>query len=58
MMTRKHFIAIAKILKKHNINEMKVYVIMDLCDYFESENPNFDREKFVKACYGGYPNGP
>ncbi len=55
MMTRKHFVAIAAILKERGASH---YVVMALCDYFESENPNFDREKFVKACYGGYPNGP
>ena len=49
MMSRKHFIRIATILREHDANH---YVIMDFCDYFASENPNFDREKFVSACKG------
>lgn len=55
MMTRKHFIAIAAILKEHGASH---YVVMAFCEYFESENPNFDREKFVEACHWGFPNGP
>ena len=52
-MTRKHFILIANILKNYHksvrmgwtydINE----AFADLC---ESENPQFDREKFLSAC--------
>tara|TARA_R100000231_G_scaffold109253_1_gene80835 strand:+ start:1008 stop:1166 length:159 start_codon:yes stop_codon:yes gene_type:complete len=49
MMTRKHFVAIAKVLRE---NDAKHHLIIDLCDYFQSENPNFDREKFVSASKG------
>ena len=60
MLTKKYFIAIAKIIKdsKYNGNtqECKIgnaanYVLAsNLADYFQKENINFDREKFIKAC--------
>jgi len=59
MMTKKDFVAIAEIIKK---NSSKVYgatftdvtreVVNDLADYFEAQNPNFDRDRFIKACNG------
>jgi hypothetical protein len=27
--------------------------ISNLCAYFEEDNPNFDREKFIEACTYG-----
>ena len=47
MMTRKHFIAIAEILKEHSAD---YYLVQDFCKYFETENANFDRERFIDAC--------
>lgn len=60
MITKKDFNAIAKIINK-NLNiegysddakeETATYLIMkDLSDYFETENPNFQKEKFIEAC--------
>lgn len=46
-MTKKHFEAIAKILKAQGAN---LALVMELAAYFESANPNFDAERFVKAC--------
>ncbi len=46
-MTKKHFEAIAKILKAQSAN---LALVMELAAYFESTNPNFDAERFVKAC--------
>ena len=31
------------------MEEMRQYVVDDLADYFATENPNFDRERFLKA---------
>ena len=55
MLTRKDYEVIARIIKgmvtimgridKNNLVE-------SLSDYFEEDNPNFDRDKFFKACYG------
>ena len=45
-LTKKHFIKIAKIVK----NSCDIKAIDKLAEYFETENPNFDKEKFIKAC--------
>lgn len=46
-MTKKHYEAIARLLSGQNAD-------LDLCEslarYFKSENPNFDRQRFLKAC--------
>lgn len=63
MLARKHYIAIAKIIKgEHlqqalNVNPQRTHdalkaVTSDLADYFESDNPQFDRGKFEYACHG------
>lgn len=61
-MTRKHFEALAALLKNANlavVNEDGApqaadIVVADLChdmaDYFKSENPNFDSDRFLTAC--------
>ena len=48
-MTKKHFEAIAKILKAQGAN---LALVMELAAYFESAkiNPNFDAARFVAAC--------
>lgn len=46
-MTRKHFIAIARIIAtKPTLDQM----IAALADFFATVNDNFDRDKFVQAC--------
>jgi len=55
-MSRKDYVAIAAIL--HDIDteyddgeEAVVRVIArELADYFKSDNPNFDRDRFYEAC--------
>jgi hypothetical protein len=61
-MTRKHFEAIAALLNNANLAvvdengnpQAADIVVADLCnataDYFASENPRFDRAKFLTAC--------
>ena len=46
-MTKKHFEAIAAILREHND---KASIINALAFEFAKFNPNFDAERFVKAC--------
>ena len=46
-MTRKHFKAIAEILKSSNAN---VEVVLNLAKYLATLNPKFDKSKFLKAC--------
>jgi hypothetical protein len=63
MMTRKHFEAVAEIIKHNSVDishdptdhergrDMQSFLISsDLADYFANENPNFDRARFMKAC--------
>jgi len=56
-MIKKDFIKIAEILSKVgycinnnakmiNLNEL----VFELCEYFKSENPNFNQIKFKEAC--------
>jgi capsule polysaccharide export protein KpsE/RkpR len=55
-MTKKHYEAIAGILKKARINATKQQhymvdvIICDLAAAFAQSNPCFDKYKFYKAC--------
>ena len=46
-MTRKHFIALAQILKEHKANGV---LIRDMAQFCYNENSNFDRARFYEAC--------
>ena len=47
MMTRKHYVAIAKAI---SLNKGRDSIIPALASVFADDNPNFDWDKFVKAC--------
>ena len=57
-MTKKHFETIAAIIRRLSTiavpdesgQGMLSAVAVDLADYFATVNPNFDRERFLKAC--------
>ena len=50
-MTKKHFEAIAKILRDSEVDPNFVQALAKaLAQYFATTNPNFDAERFVKAC--------
>jgi hypothetical protein len=57
-MTKKHYEAIASILRKsiqqsYTLgldNSVEKYIAQYLADYFASENPRFDRVRFLTAC--------
>ncbi len=53
-MTKKHYEAIAAILKK--AEEYGASVPHMLADFFASDNPKFDRARFLQAC--GIEQGP
>jgi hypothetical protein len=67
MITRKHFEAIAdsiKNLKQGLIDsgeliysdlQLVIDMVDDMCDMCRQDNPNFDRDKFIKAC--GFEDG-
>lgn len=51
--TRRHYIKIAEIIDMTTthgglINKEKL--LEELCDFFKSENPRFDKDKFTEAC--------
>lgn len=55
-LSRKHYEAIAGILREQHGGDPNThdYLVMydtasDLASYFATENPNFDRERFLKA---------
>lgn len=54
MLTKKHFEAVAQILKRNAVCKDRVTtwlnISRELADYFESQNPNFDRNRFYRAC--------
>ncbi len=63
MVTKKDFKAIAEIIRKHTIRAghpdpflvrtakdiARIYAT-NLADYFATQNPRFDRQKFLNAC--------
>jgi hypothetical protein len=55
MFSKRHYQAIADVLKTHN-NDIGVdegycyYQTMDMIEMFERDNPKFDRARFLDAC--------
>ena len=58
-MTRKNFEEIAEILRRHDLRTMDRgatnYLMHCFIEYFEKENHNFQKGKFIKACDLGQP---
>ena len=59
MLSKKDYVAIAEILNTEikalkNEQDMPYFVIRNimgsLSDYFKSDNPQFNKEKFINAC--------
>jgi hypothetical protein len=50
-MTRKHFEAAAQILADADLaREARATIAQDFAEYFATQNPNFDRDRFFAAC--------
>ncbi len=50
-MTKKHFIAIANIVKAQDLTyDQREQLSLDLANYFRKENSRFDIQRFVNAC--------
>ncbi len=48
MLTKQNYMTIAEILQEHKSKSREI--VSDLVNYFEKDNPNFNRETFFKAC--------
>ena len=48
MMTKKDYIAIAKILKEYGDKEHML--LLKFCELFKKDNPEFDSNEFIDAC--------
>lgn len=51
-LSRKNFERTAKIIKKVKSCQTRRELSEDFSDYFASENPRFDRQRFIKASDG------
>lgn len=52
-MTRKNFKAIADIMRKYKLTSDEITInklAAELATYFKTDNPTFDRSKFMRAC--------
>jgi hypothetical protein len=62
MMTRKHFEAVARILREERQlqrerpqrtdDQRTTYIASELAAVFQADNPRFDRQRFIAACTG------
>lgn len=50
-MTKKHFKAIAEIISKQPATQEVFKIAMELAIYFQLDNPRFDRQKLLNACF-------
>ena len=58
MMSRKHYIAVAKIVKSNTLVKSgkmlptinKTALVSELCTMFKADNGLFDRQRFIDAC--------
>lgn len=58
MFGRIHYQAIAEVFASRSADTYQTHdefvvdcsLVEDFCDMFEKDNPNFEREKFLKAC--------
>ena len=58
MMSRKHYIKVAKIVKDSTLNDNgkmlptinKTLLVSELCTMFKADNNNFDVVRFIDAC--------
>jgi len=53
MMTRKDYERAARrifALEESRVREERLFLARFLCNFFSSDNPRFDAEKFMKAC--------
>jgi len=51
-MTKKDYIAIAKILNKYSWKDSDHMILLKLCQYFKEDNPKFNADKFLDVVSG------
>lgn len=49
-MTKKHFEAIAEVIKNTLVSDRREATATAMADYFETVNPRFNRDQFLTAC--------
>ena len=49
-MTRKHFEAMARITATISNDDTRLFVAAQQADYFATQNGNFDRQRYLRAC--------
>ena len=53
-MTKKDYIKIASLIKIHNKSNTMAFIpqtfLDGLCEILKSDNPNFDKNRFIAAC--------
>ena len=49
MLTKKDYIKLANILKDRKYDIKSYALINDIVEWLKADNPNFDKEKFIKA---------
>lgn len=53
MVTKKDFEAVAEIISSNRGDGVEYtldMIAINLADYFAEQNPNFNRDRFIKAC--------
>jgi len=53
MMTRKDYVRTAQIINSVHFfvnDNVSLHLINSFADYFQADNPRFDRQKFIQAC--------
>lgn len=50
-MTKKHFKAVAEIIREIEDFDIRVKVALQFVDLFRSENPRFDQQRFMDAAH-------
>lgn len=53
MFTRKHYEKVVKVINRtipYDDATVRHNTIQEFADMFEDDNPNFDRDRFLKAC--------
>lgn len=51
-MSRKEYVKVAAIFAKYKHHSVVDSLVLEFVHLFEADNARFDRDKFIRACYG------